>query len=170
MIGNFLNKKPQFIGDNHFIAQTAAVVGDVVIHNNVSVWFNAVIRGDDHSIVIGENTNIQDCCVLHVHPEYKLILGNNTTIGHQAMLHGCTIEDECLIGMQAIILDGAVIGKNSIVGAGALVTQNKIIPPNSLVLGSPAKIIRQVTATEIEMIKWSAKHYVGRIADYKKST
>ena len=169
MIGNFLNKKPKFLGDNYFVAETAAIIGDVTLGNNVSVWFNAVIRGDDNIIVIGEDCNIQDCCVLHVHPEYKLILGNSVTVGHQALLHGCTVEDECLIGMQAVVLDGAVIGKNCIIGAGSLVTQNKIIPPNSLVFGSPAKIIRQVTVEEIEMIKWSARHYIGRIADYRKT-
>lgn len=154
---------PQF-GNNVFIAQSADVKGNVTIGADSSVWYQAVIRGNiDQEAVpvqIGARTNIQDGCVLHLDKEYPLSIGNDVTIGHRAIVHGCTIEDNCLIGMGAIIMNGAVIGKNSMVAAGALVTQHTIVPEGSLVLGSPAKVKRPLTESEIASITKSAEHYV----------
>ena len=160
------DKTPQFIGDSYFIADTATLIGDVTLGTNVGIWFNAVLRGDEDKIVIGDNTNIQDNCVLHVDLNCPLFIGDEVTIGHGAIVHGCTIADECLIGMNAVILDGAKIGKNCIIGANTLITQNQKIPANSLVVGSSGKVVRKVTKKEIERIKWSAKHYADKIATY----
>src|SRR6476659_3336494 len=136
-----------------FIEDTGIVIGDVVMGEQCSVWFHAVIRGDVHYIRIGNRTNVQDLCMLHVtHDTHPLIIGNEVTIGHSVVLHGCTIKDRVLIGMGAIIMDGAVIGEDSVVGAGSLITEQTIVPPNSLVLGSPAKVKRSVTAEELAWI------------------
>ena len=162
------------IEKNVFVAPSADVIGDVKIGENSSIWFGAVIRGDVNSIHIGKNTSIQDLSMVHV-THYKnndkstgnpTIIGNDVTVGHRVMLHGCTIEDACLIGMSATILDGAVIGKESIVGAGALVTKNKIFPPRSLIVGSPAKAIRELTEEEVTELYASAKRYVEFKKDY----
>ncbi len=152
MVMDYQNYSPK-IGENSWIAPTASVIGDVTMGRDCSIWFGAVIRGDVHSIIIGDRTNIQDLSMVHTtHHKGKerkmddgnpTIIGNDVTIGHKVMLHGCTIEDGCLIGMSATILDGAVIGKESIVGAGALVTKGKKFPPRSLILGSPAKVVRE---------------------------
>lgn len=163
------DKVPQTTIDkdgSYFIADGAKVIGDVTIGDRVSIWFNAVIRGDIAPIDIGNETNIQDGCVLHVDIDTPLVIGDRVTVGHNATLHGCAIHDECLIGMNAVVLNGATIGKNCIIGANALVTENKIIPDNSLVLGSPAKVIRKVTPEEVEHIRWLAAHYVEQIASY----
>ena len=150
-----------------FIEDTGVVVGDVVMGEECSVWFHAVIRGDVHYIRIGTRTNVQDLCVLHVtHDTHPLIIGNDVTIGHSVVLHGCTIKDRVLIGMGAIVMDGAVIGEDSVVGAGALVTEGTIVPPKSLILGSPAKIKRPVTDTELAWIKESAENYVKYARQY----
>lgn len=168
MIYALKNKKPKINGTNHFIADNAVVAGDVTIGNDVSIWFGAVIRGDEDSVVIGDATNIQDCCVVHVDHNRPVIIGNKVTIGHKAIIHGCTIGDQSLIGMNAVILDGAVIGKNCIIGANSLITQGKQIPDNSLVVGSPGKIIRQLSEEEVNaMMVRSAKIYVDLIAEYK---
>ncbi len=143
-----------------FIAQGAVLCGDVTIGDNVSVWYNAVIRGDMASVSIGDNTNIQECSVLHVSENMPLALGNGVTVGHGAILHSCTIGDNTLIGMGAIVLDGAKIGKNCIVGAGALVTGGTEIPDGSLVIGSPAKVRREVTDEEILANEKNALEYV----------
>lgn len=161
------DKSPKFLGNNYFIAPNASVIGEVEIGNDVGIWFGAVIRGDITPIIIGARTNIQDNCVLHVDYGFPLQIGENVTVGHGVILHGCTIASSCLIGMGAIILNGAKIGTNSIIGAGALVTQNKIIPPNSLVVGSPARVIRQVSGEEISLIQSSAQHYVQQMEKYK---
>ncbi len=148
------------IGPDSYIAPTAAVIGDVILGEGCSVWFSAVLRGDVHHIRIGKNTNIQDNSTVHV--TYKTgptHIGDNVTIAHNVCVHGCTIEDDCLIGMGATVLDGAVIGKGSLVGAGALVTPNTIIPPNSLVLGAPAKVVRPVSEKERAYITNNAPHY-----------
>ncbi len=157
------------IGKNCWIAKSADVIGDVKMGEDVSVWFGCVIRGDVHYIQIGDRTNIQDLSMIHVthytkedkSDGFPTIIGNDVTIGHRVMLHGCIIEDACLIGMSATILDGAVIGKESIVGAGSLVTKNKKFPPRSLIVGSPAKVVRELTDKEVEELYNSAKRYVN---------
>ncbi len=174
MIHRFKSHMPN-IGKNSWLAPSADVIGDVACGNDCSIWFGCVIRGDVHSITIGNRTNIQDLSMVHV-THYKnndkstgnpTIIGNDVTVGHRVMLHGCTIEDACLIGMSATILDGAVIGKESIVGAGALVTKNKIFPPRSLIVGSPAKVIRELTDEEVAELYASAKRYVEFKKDYE---
>lgn len=142
-----------------YIAEGAKIIGDVTIGEDSSVWYNAVIRGDSNSIVVGENTNVQDNAVLHTSDNHALQIGDNVTIGHGAIVHGCTVGNNVLIGMGAILLDGAVIEDNCIVGAGALVTQNKVVPEGSLVLGNPAKVIREITGEEKEAILKNADAY-----------
>lgn len=159
-------KAPQ-IGKNVFVAQGAILRGDVTLGEHSSVWFNAVIRAETASIVIGQNTNIQDNCVLHVDAGADVRIGNQVTIGHGAIVHGCTIGDNTLIGMGAVILNHAVIGKNCIIGAGALITQNMVIPDNSLVIGNPGKVKRDLTSEEIESITENARHYVEEAAHYR---
>ena len=167
MIAMSILKTPQ-IGENVFIAQGAVLLGDVTIKKHSSIWFNAVVRADMASIAIGESTNIQDNCTLHVDAGAALSIGNQVTIGHGAVVHGCTIGDNTLIGMGAIILNHAVIGKNCIIGAGALVTQNTVIPDNSLEIGNPGKVKRVLTSEEIEGITENAQHYVEEAAHYMK--
>ena len=153
------------IADKVYIAEGAKVIGDVTIYENSSVWYNAVIRGDSNTIIIGEKTNVQDNAVMHTSHNHALTIGNQVTIGHGAIVHGCTVGDNVLIGMGAIILDGAVIGDNCIIGAGALVTQNKEIPEGSLCVGSPARVMRELTAEEKESILENANEYVESIQD-----
>ena len=147
------------IAEGVYLAEGARIVGDVEIGNNSSVWYNAVLRGDSNRIVIGKNTNVQDNAVLHVSRSNSLVIGNNVTIGHGAIVHGCTIGNNVLIGMGAIILDGAVIEDNCMIGAGALVTQHKIISSGSLAMGSPAKVVRQITEAEKDAILENANEY-----------
>ena len=166
---SYLGKKPT-MGKGSWIAPGGAmVIGDVTMGEDVSIWFGAIVRGDVHKITIGDRTSIQDLSMVHIthfkkndmsdgHPT---IIGNDVTIGHKVMLHGCTIEDACLIGMGATIIDGAVIGKESIVGAGSLVTKNKVFPPRSLIMGSPAKFVRELTDDEVKELYASAQRYVG---------
>ncbi len=150
-----------------FIEDTGVVIGDVVMGEVCSVWFHAVIRGDVNFIRIGDRTNVQDLCMLHVtHDTHPLVVGNDVTIGHHVVLHGCTIKDRVLVGMGAIIMDGAVIGEDSVVGAGALVTEGTIVPPKSLILGSPARVKRPVTDQELAWIKESAQNYVTYSRQY----
>lgn len=175
MIHDFKEIVPK-IGKNSWIAPSADVIGDVEIGEECSIWFGTVIRGDVHFIKIGDRTSIQDLSMIHV-THYKkkreigdgnpTIIGSDVTVGHQVMLHGCTIEDACLIGMSATILDGAVIGKESIVGAGSLVTKNKVFPPRSLIMGSPAKVVRSLTDKEVEELYASAKRYITFKNEYK---
>ncbi|MBN2896542.1 MAG: gamma carbonic anhydrase family protein [Campylobacterales bacterium] len=161
-------------GENTWIAPSADVIGNVSMGKDVSIWFGCVVRGDVHRIVIGDRSNIQDLSMVHV-THYKkedmsdghpTIIGNDVTVGHRVMLHGCTIEDACLIGMSATILDGAVIGKESIVGAGALVTKNKVFPPRSLIMGSPAQAVRSLTDAEVAELYHSATRYVAFKNEY----
>lgn len=155
------------IGCACFIEETAVVIGDVVMGEECSVWFHAVIRGDVNYIRIGDRTNVQDLSVLHVtHDTHPLIIGHDVTIGHHVVLHGCTIQDRVLVGMGAIVMDGAVIGEDSIVGAGALVTEGMVIPPKSLVLGAPARVKRPATDKELIWIKESAANYVRYARTY----
>ncbi len=151
---------PQTPEDEDFwVAPGAQVMGNVRLHTGASVWFNAVIRGDNELIEIGENSNIQDGAIMHTDPGMPLTIGSGCTIGHQAILHGCTIGDNSLIGMGATILNGAVIGANSLVGANALVTEGKVFPEGSLIVGSPAKAVRDLNAGAIQGLRGSALHY-----------
>ena len=144
----------------YWIAPNASVIGNVVLKKNASVWFGAVLRGDNEQLIVGENSNVQDNSVLHTDPGVPLVVGANVTIGHMVTVHGATIGDGSLIGIGAILLNGSVIGKNCIIGAGALVTEGKVIPDGSLALGSPARVMRQVTDAERQMLAGSALHYV----------
>ena len=157
---------PTFDAKSNFIAESADIIGTVVLHPHANIWFQAIIRGDNELIEIGENTNIQDGCMLHTDMGYPMKIGKNCTIGHKAILHGCIIEENSLIGMGATILNGAHIGKNCIIGAGALISENKIIPDNSLVIGMPGKIARQITEDESQKITLSASHYVQNAKHY----
>ncbi len=146
---------------NFWVAENATVLGNVLLHENASVWFNAVLRGDNDPIVIGENSNIQDGSVLHTDVGCPLTIGRDVTVGHMAMLHGCTVGDESLIGIGATVLNRATIGKNCIIGAHALVPEGKEIPDGSLVMGAPAKVVREVSEPQIAMIRASAEVYVA---------
>jgi len=151
------------INEKAYITKTAVIEGDVSIEENVSIWYGAVLRGDLAPIKVGKNSNVQENSVLHVDENCPVVIGENVTIGHGAIIHGCTIGDNSLIGMGAIILNGANIGKNCIIGAGALVTGNTQIPDNSLVIGSPAKVKREVTEDEIRGNLHNAEEYVKLI-------
>ena len=150
-----------------WIAPSAVVTGDVILKNDVNIWYGAVLRGDIENISIDEGTNIQDNSVLHTDFGLKLIIGKGITVGHSVILHGCTIEDDSLIGMGATILNGAHIGKNSIIGANSLITEGKQIPQRSLVMGSPGKVVRQVTDEEIKAIHENATRYVQNSKRYE---
>ncbi len=147
-------------GDGHFIAENATIAGTVKLKANVSVWFNAVLRGDNEWIVVGENSNIQDAAVLHADLGIPLGIGDFVTAGHQVMLHGCTIGDNSMIGIGSIVLNHAKVGSNSIVGANSLITEGKEYQDGVLIMGSPAKVIRELSADEIRHNTWSAEHYV----------
>ena len=161
----FLLRQPS-IHPTAFIAPNATILGDVTIGEDASVWYNTVLRGDINRIVVGRGSRVQDGSVLHLSAEFGCLIGDHVTVGHMAMLHACTIGDECLIGMGAIILDGVEIGARSIVGAGALVTQGKVIPPGSMVLGSPAKVVRQLSDAEQDGLREWADRYVRLIPHY----
>jgi len=163
------NKKAKNLGEN-WIAPNAYIIGDVTLEKNTSIWFNVTLRGDIENIYVGEGSNIQDGSVLHTDPGYPLKIGKNVTIGHLVMLHGCTVGDNSLIGIGTVILNNAKIGKNCIIGANALITENKEIPDNSLVIGSPGKIIRLVTDEEVKSITKNAIHYQKNWKKYSKST
>jgi carbonic anhydrase/acetyltransferase-like protein (isoleucine patch superfamily) len=150
------------IHESVFVADNAAIIGDVTLEENASVWFGASIRGDNEPIRIGAGTNVQEGAVLHADPGFPLTLEANVTVGHQAMLHGCTVQEGALIGIQAVVLNGAVIGRNCLVGAGAVVTDGKIFPDNSLILGAPAKVVRELTEADIAGLKRNAGAYIER--------
>jgi carbonic anhydrase/acetyltransferase-like protein (isoleucine patch superfamily) len=162
-LDTYLRRKPT-LGMGAYIARGAVVIGDVTLGDYSSVWYNAVLRGDINRIVIGHHTNIQDNSVIHLADEFPCLIGNWVTVGHTAIVHACTVGDECLIGMGATILDGAEIGEQSIIGANALVTQFTKIPPGSMVLGSPAKVVRTLSAEECQLIKPWAEKYVHNAA------
>ena len=160
-------KAPQ-LGEGAWVADSAQVIGEVYLGANSSVWYGTVIRGDTgEPIRIGRNTNIQDLSVLHADFGKPLTLGDNVTVGHQVMLHGCTIGDGTLVGIQAVVLNGARIGRNCIVGAGALVTEGKEFPDGSMILGAPAKAVRQLTPEQIESFRHGARHYVENARRYR---
>lgn len=166
IIRSFEDKTPK-IGDRCFVAETAVVIGDVEVGARSSVWYGVVLRGDVHYIRIGEEVSVQDNTVVHVTSgQHATIVGDRVTIGHAVVLHGCTIGDECLIGMGAVIMDRAVIGRNCVVGAGALVTPGTEIPEGHLALGSPAKVSRALTEDELRWVSTSAKHYVDLAGRY----
>ena len=158
-LDKFLRKKPS-LGEGVYIATGAMVLGDVTLGEYSSVWYNAVLRGDINRIVVGHHSNIQDNAVLHLADDFPCRIGNYVTVGHSAVVHACTVEDEVLVGMGAVILDGVVIGKQSIIGAKALVTQETRIPPGSMVLGAPAKVVRALTRKERAGLKAWAQKYV----------
>ena len=149
------------VHESTWIADSAQVMGAVSLHANTSVWFNAVIRGDTETITIGEGSNIQDLAVIHADNGLPVVVGKHVTVGHQVMLHGCTIGDESLIGIAAVVLNGARIGKNCVVGAGSVVTEGKEFPDGSLIMGTPAKVVRELTPEQIEGLRMSAKHYMN---------
>jgi carbonic anhydrase/acetyltransferase-like protein (isoleucine patch superfamily) len=151
----------------HWIAPNATVIGQVTLENNVSIWFGAVVRGDNDPIAIGENSQIQDGCVLHSDPGFPLTIGRNVSVGHMSMVHGCTIGDGSLIGIRSVILNGAVVGRNCLVGACALVAEGATIPDGSLVLGVPGKVVRKLSAGEIAEINGFADRYVQRFKRYQ---
>lgn len=156
------------IHEHVFLANGAYVIGDVTIASHANIWFNTVIRGDVHPITIGQYTNIQDNCTIHVMHDHPTVIKDYVTVGHGAIIHACHIASNCLIGMGAIILSYAEIGENCIIGAGTLITEHKKIPPNSLVMGSPGKVIRTVTTSEIEAIRASALNYYKEAEQYYK--
>ena len=151
-----------------FIAENATVIGDVTLGEESSVWFNAVIRGDDDDIKIGSRTSIQDNVVVHSGAGYPVRIGSNVTVGHSAIVHGCTVEDNVVVGMGAVIMNGAHIGSGSIIGGGALVLQNAEIPENSVVVGNPAKVIKPTSDKQREYISWNADEYVKLAGKYAK--
>lgn len=165
MIMKFKEFYPK-IEQSAWIAPSADVIGNVKVGENSSIWFGCVIRADVNEVKIGKNTNIQDLSMIHTDTNSKTILGDNVTIGHKVMLHGCKVEDNCLIGMSATILDNAVIGEGSIVGANSLVTQGKKFPPRSLIMGSPAKVVKELSQEEVEGLIKHAQHYVDYKNDY----
>ena len=167
MLYEFGGHKP-IVQANAYIAPTAVLLGQVTIGQSSSVWFQVVIRADINRIEVGDMTNIQDGCLLHVTQEHPLIIKNKVTIGHGAIVHGCTIEDDCLIAMGAIVLDGVVVGRGSIIAAGCVVAEGTQIPPNSLVMGVPAKVVRQVDNNDRERMKLGFTNYKQYAQTYRK--
>jgi carbonic anhydrase/acetyltransferase-like protein (isoleucine patch superfamily) len=167
MIYELGDRKPTFRGD-YFVAPNAAVIGTVVMEPNSSVWFNVSIRGDNDVITLGENVNVQDNSVIHTDGGIPVTLERNVSVGHLVMLHGCTIRENSLIGIGAIVLNRSTVGKNCLIGAGALIPEGKTIPDGSLVLGVPGKVVRMLTPEEIAMNTWIAEHYVERAQKYRQ--
>lgn len=155
------------MADSAWVADSAQVMGEVHVGADASIWFGTVVRGDTSSIHIGEGSNVQDASVLHADLGMPLVIGRHVTVGHQVMLHGCTIGDETLIGIGAIVLNGAKIGKNCLVGAGALVTEGKEFPDGSMILGSPARVVKPLTAEQIQSLRQSAQHYIDNARRFK---
>jgi len=166
MIKEYKGKRPK-IHPTAFIAETAVLIGDVIIEENASIWYGAILRGDINSITVGKNSNVQDGSVIHVADDFPVVIGDNVTIGHNVVVHACRIEDQCLIGMGATILDGAIIEKKSIIGANALITQNKTIPSYSLVGGVPAKHLRTISEDEAQGLYEHAQKYCKLAEGYK---
>lgn len=152
---------------NAWVAPNATVIGSVVLENDASVWFNAVIRGDNDVITIGERSNVQDGSVLHTDEGVRLTIGRDVTVGHMVLLHGCTVGDGTLVGIKSIVLNHAKIGRNCLIGAHSLITEGKEIPDRSLVMGSPGKVVRQLTDEEVARVMANADHYVRKIALYR---
>lgn len=160
------NRTPS-LSSNYYIAPGAMVIGDVRIGQDVSIWFNAVVRADNDSVHIGNGTNIQDLAALHVDPDFPMTLGERVTVGHKAMLHGCSVGDGSLIGMNAVVLNGAVIGKGCLIGANALVKEGMQVPDGSLVLGSPGRVLKQIDERAQSIMAAGAQHYIDKIALYR---
>lgn len=158
--------EPELRGEGHFIAPNAAVIGRVVMEANSNVWFSAVLRGDEEDIFLGEGSNVQDGAVVHADPGFPAKIGRNVTVGHNAMVHGCTVGDGTLIGINAVVLNGAVLGKNCLVGANALVTEGMVVPDGSMVLGSPAKVRKTLSEEQQAALALSAAHYVNNAARF----
>lgn len=165
MIHKYKGRTPQ-VGQKVLMAAGSHIIGDVSLDDEVNLWFGAVLRGDVDSIKVGKGSNIQDNTTVHVSEGYPTLIGDYVTVGHNCIIHACQIGNLCLIGMGTTVLDGAVIGEGSVVGANSLVTKNKVFPPNSLIIGSPAKVIRPLTEGEIQGIKKSAAHYIELAAEY----
>lgn len=163
---NLGDKKPT-VSSNYYVAPGATVIGDVHIGEDVSIWFSAVVRGDNDTIELGDGTNIQDGAVLHVDEGHPIKLHQRVTVGHNAMLHGCTVGDGSLIGINAVVLNDAVIGSHCLIGANALITEGMQIPDGSLVLGSPGKVIKQLDDKSLAMMEAGAQHYIDKIAIYR---
>ena len=161
-------RRVQLIGDHHFVAHDATVVGDVVLHPNANIWFQCVVRAENDRITIGENCNVQDASVLHVDPGFPMTLGKNVSIGHKVMLHGCTIGEGTLIGINSVVLNGAKIGSGVLIGANTLITEGKEIPDGVLVVGSPGKVVRPLNPEEKERLLGIASGYVERSRLYKR--
>ena len=166
-IYQYKDKKPN-IHASAFVAAEATIIGDVILEEDTSVWPGAVLRGDNEPITIGQGSNVQEGTIMHTDIGCPLTLAKNVTVGHQAMLHGCTIGEGSLIGIQAVVLNNAVIGKNCLVGAGSIVTEGKVFPDNSLILGSPAKVVRELTPEAIQGLKASAAHYITKKNMFKE--
>ena len=169
MIYTLGDRAPVFEGGGHFVADNAALIGSVRLGDKSSVWFNCVLRGDNDWLIVGERSNIQDGSVLHTDPGLELVVGSGVTVGHMVMLHGCSIGDDSLVGIGSTVLNGARIGKHCIVGANSLVTENKEFPDGSLILGSPAKVVRELNDEELAHIRWSADIYVRNAARFSSS-
>lgn len=167
MIYRLGDRRVEIAGDDYFVAENASVIGRVRLENNASIWFNAVLRGDNELITVGENSNVQDGSVLHTDPGQPLLIGKNVTIGHKVMLHGCTIGDNSLIGINSVVLNGAKIGHNCLIGANSLITENKEIPDGSLVMGAPAKVVKTLTEEQQAQLLESAKTYVANFKRFK---
>jgi carbonic anhydrase/acetyltransferase-like protein (isoleucine patch superfamily) len=162
------DRRVQAEGD-YWVADNAVVLGSVLLKQDASVWFNAVLRGDNDLITVGEGSNVQDGAVLHTDPGCPLVIGRNVTVGHKVMLHGCQIGDNSLIGINAVVLNRVRIGRNCLIGANALITEGKEIPDNSMVLGAPGKVVRQLTDDEIRGLEISAAHYVENARRFRQA-
>lgn len=168
MIASLDDRKPEFVGKGQYVAPNASVIGTVRLKANVSVWFSAVLRGDNDWIEVGENSNIQDGAVLHTDPGVPLTIGDGVTVGHMVMLHGCTIGHNSLIGIGSTILNGAIVGANCIVGAHSLITEGKTFPDGVMILGSPAKVVRDLRDSELAELRSSADVYVENGARFRE--
>ncbi len=167
MIYSLGDKTPKLLGNN-YVAPNACIIGDVVLGKNANVWWNVVIRGDNDTITIGENVNIQDGSVLHTDEGVALTLEKDVSVGHMVMLHGCTVGEGSLIGIKAVVLNHAVIGRDCLIGANSLLPEGRVIPDRSLVVGSPGRVVRQLSAEEVARVRWIASHYVENAARYLK--
>jgi carbonic anhydrase/acetyltransferase-like protein (isoleucine patch superfamily) len=161
-------RRVELVGSNHYVAYDATLVGSITLHADVNIWFKVVIRAENDRIIIGEGCNVQDASVLHVDPGYPMSLGRRVSIGHKVMLHGCTIGDGTLIGINSVVLNGAKIGKGVLIGANSLITEGKEIPDGVLVVGSPGKIVRELRAEERERLLGIATGYVERAGLYRR--
>lgn len=161
-------RRVELVGDHHYIAYDATLVGSIVLHNNANIWFKTVIRAENDRIIIGEGSNIQDSSVLHVDPGFSMALGRRVTVGHKVMLHGCSIGDGSLVGINSVIMNGARIGAGTLIGANTLIAEGKEIPPGVLVLGSPGKIVRELKQEEKDYLLGIADGYVERSKMYRR--